>query len=226
MKPSDDPFANAALEDAAPPQELGKRIVSECTRDLAPARGLSRGLRWAITLTGAAAVCSVLLSARLASGAHWSDALPVMLIWAAGLAMASVLLLLRPPGRRPSLYSCIAVVVVGVLAFFVYVGSLGDEASSLLVALTTRTTWNCGLYAGATGSVTVLLLMLAWRRTDPMSPGLTGAFLGLCGGVAAGLAAATVCPIHEAWHLYLGHGVALALTVAGAGWVGRRWLAP
>jgi hypothetical protein len=122
--------------------------------------------------------------------------------------------------------ACLAVVGVTVLAFVAYMGSLADHSASPLAALGAAATWNCGIYSLVTGGVTVALLMLPWRSTDPLSPSLTGAFLGLCAGLGAGLAAALVCPNHEAWHLYLGHAVALALTVAAAAWLGRRWLAP
>lgn len=225
MKPPEDPFAGVELRDAPPSRELGERIVGECTRDLRPAWGLSRPFRWSITLACAALSCAALLAYRLeGSPLHLSAA--VALSWGLGLAAASVFVLLEPPGRRLPESARWALVALALALFFVHVESLSDRVAPLITSLSGSETWGCALYALMTGGVAVSLVMLPWHRTDPLSPRLTGAFLGLCGGVAAGLAAAAVCPNHEAWHLALGHGLALAATVFAAAWLGRRWLAP
>jgi hypothetical protein len=68
--------------------------------------------------------------------------------------------------------------------------------------------------------------MLLWRRTDPLTPGISGALLGLVGGMGSALGMGVACPSHETWHLCVSHGVVVAsLVVLGAA-AGRRVLAP
>ncbi|HEY3499230.1 MAG TPA: NrsF family protein, partial [Polyangiaceae bacterium] len=69
-------------------------------------------------------------------------------------------------------------------------------------------------------------VLLLWRRTDPMSPGVSGALAGLAGGMGSALAFGVACPSHEAWHLWLSHGVVVVALVVLGGAVGRRLLAP
>jgi hypothetical protein len=84
----------------------------------------------------------------------------------------------------------------------------------------------CALHAFASGLIATLALMLVWRRTDPFSPGTTGAMLGLFGGLAGAVSIELTCHNGEGLHLTLGHGLA-ALVLAGAGYlVGRKWLTP
>jgi len=84
----------------------------------------------------------------------------------------------------------------------------------------------CGMIAmllGAFGSAGVLYI---WRGSDPFSPRLSGALIGLMGGIAGALSIGVVCPGQNAWHVLLGHG----LSVVGVGLlgllVGRRILSP
>ena len=68
--------------------------------------------------------------------------------------------------------------------------------------------------------------MLLWRHTDPFSPGLSGALVGLLGGLAGAVGIGFACPNAEAWHMCIGHGLTLA-AVGSLGWLlGRRLLAP
>jgi hypothetical protein len=119
-------------------------------------------------------------------------------------------------------------VVVG--AFFVYltlastsmlsVGRFVHEPGSV------RSTVVCGVHALLFGVFATVALLALWRRTDPFSPGLSGAIAGLGGGLVGGVALDMTCASLEAWHLWLGHGAMLAAVVA-IGWlVGRRWLSP
>jgi hypothetical protein len=67
---------------------------------------------------------------------------------------------------------------------------------------------------------------VAWRRTDPYSPGISGAIVGMVAGISSGAGMTVACPSHEAFHSCFAHGlVVFALAVAGFG-VGRRLLAP
>ncbi len=86
--------------------------------------------------------------------------------------------------------------------------------------------WSCGFIALAFGALVSWGVLLAWRGTDPQTPRLSGTLAGLIGGVGGALAVGIGCPSHEAWHLWMAHGVTvLTLGVMGFG-AGRRILAP
>jgi hypothetical protein len=84
----------------------------------------------------------------------------------------------------------------------------------------------CGLVALTFGALVSGGVLLAWRGTDPLTPRLSGTLAGLIGGIGGALAVGIGCPSHEAWHLWISHGlIVLALGVVGFG-AGRRLLAP
>jgi hypothetical protein len=86
--------------------------------------------------------------------------------------------------------------------------------------------WSCGLVALTFGALVSGGVLLAWRGTDPLTPRLSGTLAGLVGGIGGALAVGIGCPSHEAWHLWMSHGViVLALACMGFG-AGRRLLAP
>jgi hypothetical protein len=85
---------------------------------------------------------------------------------------------------------------------------------------------SCGAVALFFGALVSGSILLAWRGTDPLTPRLSGTLAGLIGGVGAALAVGIGCPSHEAWHLWVSHGViVLALGAMGC-LAGRRLLAP
>jgi hypothetical protein len=68
--------------------------------------------------------------------------------------------------------------------------------------------------------------LVAWRRTDPYNPGISGAMIGLVAGLASGSGMSIACASHEVVHSCVAHGaVVFALALAGFG-LGRRLLAP
>jgi MYXO-CTERM domain-containing protein len=69
-------------------------------------------------------------------------------------------------------------------------------------------------------------MLVVWRGTDPLTPGLSGALAGVAGGLAGACGIGCACAATETWHLWISHGLMVAL-LGGVGWlVGRRWLAP
>jgi hypothetical protein len=84
----------------------------------------------------------------------------------------------------------------------------------------------CGAVALVVGGITALTTFVIWRRTDPFTPRLSGAIVGLSGGLVGAAAVGLACPSAEAWHLGVGHGLS-TLCLASAGWlVGGRFFAP
>ncbi len=85
----------------------------------------------------------------------------------------------------------------------------------------------CAGHSLATGVMASSALMFLWRRTDPFSPGLTGAILGFIGGALGTLSVGFLCDHgSEGIHLTMSHGLS-ALLLAGLGyWAGQKWLSP
>jgi hypothetical protein len=151
--------------------------------------------------------------------AAWSVVLGLVLF--AGLGSA--------PGTRPTrplrfglLVALPALFLLGLAALATHIRSAGEffGRGGLTGALP------CSLHAFVSGALISGAILLLWRRTDPFSPGLTGALVGLVGGLAGAIAVSLACPSTEGWHLWLGHGFAI-LGVVLLGWLaGRRWLSP
>jgi hypothetical protein len=98
--------------------------------------------------------------------------------------------------------------------------------SEFLSAARLERTANCGtvsLIVSALASGGVLML---WRGTDPLTPGLSGALAGLVGGLGGGVAIGAACPTQEGWHSGIAHGLGVIAFVMFGWLVGRRLLAP
>lgn len=146
--------------------------------------------------------------------------------WVVAFATALFFGLYQAPGRRSSRRARSALVVLLLLGLFTSLASLSTRFLPSMVATPFTDLLRCGSSATLAGGIVSLGMLLVWRRTDPFDPGVTGALVGLLGGLAGALTLGEVCPNHEAWHLLLGHGsAALFVTLLGM-LVGRRWLAP
>jgi hypothetical protein len=151
------------------------------------------------------------------------------LAWSVVLTFTLLFGLASPPGMRPRLALRVGVAVLVPIVFFAYL---------------TKTAWayvpfetfsegayaehavRCGAICFGVGALMSGGIMLLWRRTDPLTPGISGALLGLVGGMGSALGMGVACPSHETWHLCVSHGVVVAsLVVLGAA-AGRRVLAP
>jgi len=226
-----DPFDGLEFKRDEPPcAAVSARIRRACTSDLTPASSLSARRRLLLTALAALAGLAALLAAGL-----WDHREPgggsESVLWAAlgWVSVVSVVLgvgVARPPGKRSAWTTRLLVATLVPLSFCVYLALATSETLSLDHALHDRGTMGCGLYTLLTSALVALGIMLPWRRTDPVSPALTGALLGLGGGLVAATAASVVCPCREGWHLGLAHGASLVIVVLIGAWVGRRWLAP
>lgn len=143
-----------------------------------------------------------------------------MLLAVLGLGVA------RPPGKRVRWQARLLVALLVPLSFFAYLALGANETLPVGRALGNEGTVGCGLFTLLASAIVSLGIMLPWRRTDPVSPRLTGALLGLGGGLVAAIAMGVVCPCREGWHLWLAHGASLVSVALIGAWVGRRWLAP
>jgi hypothetical protein len=218
-------------EPPSPAPEVSAAIRKTCTRGLDHRRGLTGTQRALLSLLVSGGVVAVLVMVAIRRHAP-DDVVRFALIGALGwgLVHAAVLsvTLARPPGRRGSRALRIGFAVGLPLLFFGY----------LALAATSRLTigqflheglgraGECSFYSLLFGAIAAGGTLLLWRRTDPLTPGLSGALAGLLGGLASAVGIGVACPTHEGWHLWLVHGMTVVLFVL-VGWVvGRRWLAP
>jgi hypothetical protein len=149
--------------------------------------------------------------------------------WAVVLGATLLVGLASPPGRRPRAVLRWGVAVAVPLAFFVFLtqtawarvpfeqfaqGAMAEHAVK------------CGSICFVVGAAMSSGVMLLWRGTDPLTPGLSGALLGLVGGMGSALGMGIFCPSHEMWHVCVSHGVVLASLAVLGGAAGRRLLSP
>jgi hypothetical protein len=217
----------------APCQRVANAIRSECTAGLCKKKGASRTRRTSASIALFAGVIVVLAFLGITRDGSISDPVRAALYGAAGWgAVLSAILfssVARPPGRRLGagyrLFLAIAVPIVflgylaltatGRLPFSAF--SVGEYADHAL---------RCGLLCMFLGAAISGGIFFLWRGTDPATPGLSGALVGLVGGMGSALALGIACPSHEAFHLWFSHGIVVVAMVLLGGLVGRRLFAP
>jgi hypothetical protein len=214
-----------------PAPEVSAAIRETCTRDLGKRPGLSAMQRTLLSILVSGAVVGVTVMAAVRHGqpqALFRFALIGALGW--GLVHAAILTgtLARPPGRRGSRALRVAIAVAIPATFFLYLALAATSRFPIARFMHEGLgrAGECSLYSLAFGVIAAGATLLLWRRTDPLTPGLSGALAGLLGGLASAVGVGIACPTHESWHLWLVHGMTVVLFV-GVGWaVGRKWLAP
>lgn len=228
---SDRPMDLPWPKPAEPSAETSQSICKNCTQDLKPKRGLSGHQRLLLSVAlslGVFALFAWLTRGNTRVSGTFRSALLGAVGW--GIVQAAVLWVgvVRPPGRRASARVRLVLAVVVPVFFIAYVAyaaphwmSFG-EFSNAHAAHAAGCSF-VGMLFSAVVSGGVLLL---WRGTDPLSPGLTGALVGLVGGVGGGLTIGVSCASQEGWHACFAHGLGV-LAFAAFGWAaGRRLLPP
>lgn len=232
---SEDSFAETlsrlqAQSNLRPPPELQAAIRAECTKNLRAQRGLSRRAR--LVLSGLLGTSAVLLLWMV--GERGPDTSSAVLLGAAAWGGTLGMVLLLGLGRTATCHStCPSRWMLLILLPALFYGGLHLLGSRVLSVSeffgSADQVWRilpCGSLALGTGGLVSGGIMLLWRRTDPFSPGLSGALVGLLGGMAGAVGVGFACPSAEVWHMYMGHGFTIAALVT-LGWlVGRRLLPP
>lgn len=215
------------LADQCP--RLRAEIRAACTRDLCHRGSLSRSARLVLSIAFVALGITLLGGGmrHLHSATH-AVALGVA-AWSIVLGLVLFLGLGSAPGRRPSSrvrFAFVVAIPVLVLGAF---AALATHVSSFGEFVGGNGVWGalpcCGHALGCGAAISGAILLL-WRRTDPFSPGLTGALVGLVGGLAGAISVGLACPSGEGWHLWLGHGITVAAVALLGFLVGRRLLSP
>ena len=149
--------------------------------------------------------------------------------WLGAQAVLVFVTLARPPGKRGSRALRLGLLLGVPVAFVAYLALVSTEHftfSKFAQGYSGAHAIGCALVALFFGALVAGGAMFAWRRTDPYSPGLSGAMIGMIGGLASGAGMSVACPSHEAFHACFAHGmVVFALALAGFG-LGRRLLVP
>jgi hypothetical protein len=149
--------------------------------------------------------------------------------WLGAQALLVFVTLVRPPGKRGSRALRLGLVVGVPVLFICYLALVSTEQAALAKfaqGASAGHALGCGLVALFMGALVAGGAMVAWRGTDPYSPGLSGALIGVVAGISSGAGMSIACPSHEAFHACFAHGlVVFALAVAGFG-IGRRLLPP
>jgi hypothetical protein len=220
-------------EPATPRPEVSQAIRQHCTRDLCSKRGLSPRSRVGVSLL----VCATVIGSLLFLTRHHvrpPGALRAAIFGVVGWVLVQGLVLAvglgAPPGRRITRTLRMAIAISVPLAFLFYLWHAAGYSLpvSKFVSEGQHAKWaaGCGFVTFLFGAAASACLMLIWRRTDPITPRLSGAFAGLVGGLTGAVAAGCACPSQEGWHLWLAHGLTVVALVCAGGLFGRRWLAP
>lgn len=215
-----------------PSSAVSQAILERCGSHLEPRT--IRSLRFRLVLSTLVSAAMVLTLLGIAWTGHLSDH---SLLWTVVLGLGWGLLQLgllltgmaKPPGkrigrrwRRAAILGALGVALLQPLLVTSDVGFCAADASPMAA----RSALFCALESIALGGLVTTAMILIWRRTDPFSPGLSGATLGACGGLAGAVGTAFACPDHALAHLWVGHAsTVILLTVLGAV-AGRRWLSP
>ena len=227
--PADFPWPCAKV---TPSETCTKAIRGACTKGLCAKRGVSAVGRALLTLG---------LSALMIAYYTWYAVMehqpsPLMrsaVLGAIGWLGAQVLLvmvaLVRPPGKRGSRALRLGILLGVPLLFVAYLCLVSTEHfafSEFSHGAPAVHALECGMVALFFGGLIAGGALVAWRRTDPYNPGLSGAMIGLVAGIASGSGMTIACGSHELLHACVAHGaVVFALAILGFGF-GRRLLAP
>jgi hypothetical protein len=217
----------------APSEHVSQAIHQKCTKGLGSHACVTARRKAALTLlvpvltVGAFTVLAV-VGGGVPEGALRS-ALYGALGWAVVLALVLLFGLARPPGRRPAAALRVLVAVLVPVVFFVYLSVTASGQlpfATFAQGATAEHALGCGMICLLVGAIVTGAVLLLWRGTDPMTPGVSGALAGLVGGVGSALALGVACPSQEGWHLGFSHGLVVVALVILGGAVGRRLLSP
>lgn len=229
-----DPLAELPWPGATvtPSQACSEAIRGTCTKGLCKKRGVSATGRALLTLG-----LSVSLLVFYTWYA-WTDQRPSSIVatalygamgWLGAQALLLFITLVRPPGKRGSRALRLGLVIGVPVLFVAYLGLVSTEHFALSKFTQPEYSGHalgCGLIALFMGGLVAGGALVAWRHTDPYSPGMSGAAIGVIAGISSGAGMTVACPSHEAFHSYIAHGlIVFALAALGFG-LGRRLLPP
>ena len=229
-----DPLADIAWPGATvtPSETCSQAIRGVCTKGLCKERGVSATGRVLLTL-GLCVMLVGLYSWHAVTEHRPSPLLNTALFGALGWLGAQTVLVLvtlgRPPGKRGSRTMRLTLLAGTPVLFMAYLALVSTEHFAFAKFTQGHSgahAIGCGIVALFFGALIAGGALVAWRRTDPYHPGISGAMIGMVAGLASGSGMSVACASHETWHAWFSHGlVVFALALLGFGF-GRRLLAP
>lgn len=227
MPPPSDPFTELASRAAGPRPDVFDAVRANVQRRQKPRTAMRRSTR--LALSTACLFIGVVLTSL---GAVKQGTSEVLLLGAAGsVGLGAILLSGVAPGCAGRVGAGVRRALLAALGILL-LGSLGIHADDFLPAQTFfgqgpgKEALPCAGRALATGSLCTAGLIFLWKRTDPFTPALTGAMLGVFGAALGISSLGVLCPSVEGWHLLLGHGASVLLLALLGAAAGRRWLTP
>ena len=215
-----------------PPAALSEQIRRDCSKGLRTRECASARRRAALSLLFPVVTVGALSYLAVLQGVDDSvirAGLYGAVGWAVVLGLTLLVGLASPPGHRPraALRWGIAVAIpVVFIAYLMGTAWATERFSDFASGAHAQHAVRCGGICFVVGAIMSSGVMLLWRGTDPLTPGLTGALLGLVGGMGSALGMGIFCPSHETWHVCVSHGVVLASLAVLGGAAGRRLLTP
>ena len=210
-----------------------RAMVEQLTNDLVPVRRLwspwRRLAAWIALALGIVALAAAVglrhdLGAQL-ERSHFVATLAILLA-GAGLG-ATVALLAAVPGRIGRREA--RGVAAGLLVMAVTLALLGDSAPMPSPLVFVGTGLQCFACIGLFGFVPWLALYGAARRAAPIDAATTGLCIGAASLLVGAAAVRVACPIDDAVHLAVWHGLPVAVWAAASMAVGaatlERWAA-
>src|SRR5687767_4049873 len=229
-----DPLADLPWPRATvtPTEECSQAIRGKCTQGLCAKRGVSATTRALLTLALSLIVLGTYVWYGLNEGQP-SGVVRTALFGAVGWLGAQAVLvfatLARPPGKRGSRAVRLALLLGLPTLFIGYLVLISTEQfpfSRFVAGASGDHAIACAGVALLFGALVAGGALFAWRRTDPYTPGISGALIGVVAGLATGSGMTVACSSHEMFHACFAHGlVVFALAALGFGF-GRRLLAP
>jgi len=229
-----DPLADIAWPGATltPSEGCSKAIRGVCTKGLCKQRGVSATGRALLTLGLSlmllAYYCWYAVTDHPPSGVVRTAMFGAM-GWLGAQALLVFATLARPPGKRGSRVMRLGLLIGVPLLFTAYLGLISTEHfafAKFSQGYPAGHALGCGLVALFFGALIAAGALVAWRRTDPYNPGLSGAMIGMVAGLASGSGMSIACASHELFHSCLAHGAIVFALALGGFALGRRLLTP
>jgi hypothetical protein len=226
LRPAD-PFSDLAARAELPSPRVLESIRLEVSSAPAKKRLISRTER--VTWSALALLIGLCLSAA----AKLEDSPESVLLTGAAFSLSSAGLLLAgaiPTGGRlfgiSARRTIFAILSIGLFTGLALRADHFMSFSEFGAGEGSHHAMMCAGHSLIFGVLGASALMFLWRRSDPFSPGLTGAFLGLLGGALGTLGVGLVCTHSEGLHLTLSHGAGVFVVSLLGIFAGRKWLSP
>lgn len=228
MTPIDDhlPPMPARLE---PPRQVSESIRQRVAANLQSQRGPSGRTRWLMGLAGVVvAMFAVGIMAAEQAALAPQRAFAILLLGISLVGVATFVGLGRTGGVPVSVGTRTALALLPPLGFLLVVWLAHDvmPLEALSSAPMEASTAGCLMHGALLAALPLVMLVLAWRRTDPFTPRLTGALIGGWAGLTGAVGLTVACPSTELFHVAVGHGGALVGGALIGLWLGRRFLSP